>query len=161
MSQTLTYDPRVVMFGSLANSYGGFAGYARMFKLVLQDQLNWVMVAQDPTYTPDHNYSALLSEYVIAYLSMGFGTTTDLTQTFVTAGIGSYNQNGVMPYTVSSAAVRAIATAHCSIRAATGASAQIAALQAGSYASALASGGSSATCLSECKWSNNQCIAKW
>jgi hypothetical protein len=161
MSQTMTYDPRVVMFGSLTNSYGRFAGYARMFKLVQQDQLNWVMVAQDPTYTPDHNYSALLSEYVIAYLSMGFGTTTDLTQTFVAAGIGSYNQNGVMPYTVSSTAVRAIATAHCSIRAATGASAQLAALQAGNYASALASGGSSATCPSECKWSNNQCIAKW
>jgi hypothetical protein len=155
------YDPRVSMFDSFLTSYGSFAAYARTFALVQQDQLNWVMVAQDPTYTPDHNYSALLSEYVIAYLSMGFRTTTDLTQTFVNAGIGSYNQNGVMPYTVSSATVRAIATAHCSIRAAGGASTQLAALQAGNYASALASGGNSASCPSECKWSNNQCVAKW
>jgi hypothetical protein len=158
----LSYDPRVIMFGKFLTSYGGFAAYARTFALVQQDQLNWVMVAQDPTYTPDHNYSALLSEYVMAYLSMGFGTMTDLTPTFVSAWIGTYNQNGVMPYTVSSTAVRAIATAHCSIRAATGgASAQLAALQAGNYATALASGGSSATCPSECRWSNNQCIAKW
>ena len=156
-----TFDPRVIMFDKFWTSYGAFAAYARTFALVREDQLNWVNVAQDPTYTPDHNYSALLSEYVIAYLSMGFDSTTDLTQTFVTAGVGSYNQNGVTPYTVNATAVRAIATAHCSIHAATGASAQLAALQAGNYTSAQASGGSSATCPSECRWSNNQCIAKW
>ena len=160
-----SYDARVVMFGNFFGSYGGFTAFARMFKLVRQDQLVWTTVAQCPACTSDHYYSALLSEYVIAYLSMSFGTTTDLTQTFVQAGVGKYDQNGVMPYAVSSDAVKAIGNAHCSIRAAAGASvnisAQLAALQAGNYASAMAAGGSSATCPSECAWTRNRCVAKW
>lgn len=162
------YDPRVVMFGAFQTSYG-FAGYAQMFALVREDQLNWAQVSQDPNYTGDNNFSALLSEYVIAYLSLGFGTTTDLTQTFVNAGVGTYNQNGVQPYTVSSTAVKAIGDAHCSIRAAAGVnvnvSSQLAALRAGNYASAVAVGGISATCPSECtfvqKWNVQKCTAKW
>jgi hypothetical protein len=160
-----SYDPRVVMFGTFLNSYAGFAAYAKTFELVRQDQLNWVTVAQDPNYTPDHNYSALLSEYVIAYLSLGFGAKADLTQTFVNAGVGKYDQNGIAPYTVSSATVKAIGNAHCSIRAAAGGhvnvSAELAALRAGNYANATATGGSVATCPSECTWSQDQCVAKW
>jgi hypothetical protein len=108
----------------------------------------------------------LLSEYLIAYLSLAFGTTSDLTPVFVQAGVGTKDDK-IKPYKVSSAAVKDIANAHCSIRAAIvagrNASRQLMALQNGNYASAIAPGGTNASCPRECSWNENQssCVAKW
>lgn len=159
-----TYDSEVAMFDGFFNQYGGFPTLSKFFSLVQTDGLQWVPVAQDPNYTPDNNTSPLLSEYVIAYLSLAFGTRTDLTQTFVNAGIGT-KDTAITAYTISSAAVLAIGNAHCSIRAAAAAhvnvSLPLAALQKGNYQNAMATGGTRSSCPSECAWTSNACVAKW
>jgi hypothetical protein len=159
-----SYDSEVAMFDNLFSSYGGFAAFSKFFGLVTKDGLQWVPVSQDPTYTPDNNQSALLSEYVIAYLALSFGTTSDITPTFTNAGVGTKDTK-IQNYSVSPAAVKAIASAHCSIAAAAGANvnvaAQLSALQQGNYQNATAAGGTKTTCPSECAWSANQCVAKW
>jgi hypothetical protein len=160
------YDSEVAMFNDFYNQFGGFAAYSLFFSLVQQDKMQWKTVAKDPTWTPDNNESALLSEYLIGYLSLAFGTTSDLTPVFVQAGVGTKDDK-ISPYTVSSAAVKDIANAHCSIRAAVGAghsaSRQLIALQNGDYSTAIASGGTSGSCPHECSWNQNQnkCVAKW
>lgn len=176
--ESRNYDHVVIMFDNFQTTYG-FEGFAQMFQLAYGDQLKWPQVSQDSNYTADNNWSALLSEYVIAYLSLGFGTTTDLTQTFVQAGVGTHKGHGVQPYTVDPAAVKAIGDAHCLIRSAKAAgvnvSAQLAALQAGNFSQANVAGGTSATCPNECTWLQQydiqgpgpsrlvfeRCVAKW
>lgn len=158
------YDTEVGMFNNFFNQFGGFSAYSSFFNLVHNDGLQWVPVGQDPTYTPDNNHSPLLSEYVIAYLSLAFGTISDLTQTFAKAGVGTLDTK-ITSYTLSSAAVRSIANAHCSIRAAAAAhinvTVPLAALQKGNYQNAMATGGTSSSCPSECLWVSNQCVAPW
>jgi hypothetical protein len=158
------YDSEVAMFDAFFNQYGGFPTLSRFFHLVQNDGLQWVPVAQDPNYTPDNNTSPLLSEYVIAYLSLAFGTRSDLTQTFVTAGVGTLDTN-IAAYTISSPAVLAIANAHCSVRAAAAAHANVsvplAALQKGNYQSAMATGGTKTSCPAECSWTGDKCVARW
>jgi hypothetical protein len=169
-SQPNGYDPETGMYVGFFSQYGGFAAYSRFFQLVQNDGIKWPSVSGDTHYTGDNNWSAQLSEYVIAYLSMSFGTTSDLTPTFVNAGVGKLTATmsdgtKIMPYTVDSGAVKTIADAHCSIAAATrngrNVSSELSALQSGNYKNAVATGGNSSTCPSECSWSQNKCVAKW
>jgi hypothetical protein len=171
------YDAEVAMFINFWTQFctgspcSGFPAYSNAFKLVIEDGISWPNVAADSNYSGDNDYSAQLSEYVIAYLQMGFGTTTDLTQTFVNAGVGSAaNSQGCstcLPptYTVDPTAVLGVAAAHCSIQAAKGAgqpySQQLTNLQSGNWQDAIASGGTQATCPSECTWEASQCVPKW
>ncbi|MGA2890811.1 MAG: hypothetical protein ABSE51_22545 [Terracidiphilus sp.] len=158
------YDSEVAMFDNFFNQYGGFTAYSKFFQLVEEDKLSWPSVSQDSSDTGDNNYSTLLSEYVAAYLSMAFGTTSDLTSTFTGAGVGTLDTTEPS-YTMSSAAVLGVANAHCSIRSASGAgisvTSQLSQLQGGNYQNAVASGGEQSTCPSECSWNGSQCAAKW
>jgi hypothetical protein len=155
------YDPEVGMFDAFFDNFGGFDAFAGFFRLVEGDNIRWQTVSKDPTLSPDNNHSELLSEYVIAYLSLAFGTTSDLTPTFAAAGVGKLDTT-IPPYTLDSAVVKAIADAHCSIHAAgVAGDSQLKQLQAGNYQSAMASGGTSQSCPSECSWTQNKCVAKW
>jgi hypothetical protein len=174
------YDTEVAMFINLWTQFcqgspcSGFPPYSNAFKFVIEDGISWPNVSEDPNYTGDNDYGAQLTEYVIAYLQMGFATTTDQTQTFVNAGVGSsaaFTQgcSACVPptYTVDPAVVYEVAAAHCSIQAAKGAgvdvSTQLTDLQSGNYQNAIATGGTQATCPSECAWSasQTQCVPLW
>lgn len=175
------YDSEVAMFVNFYNQFGGFPAYSSFFRVVKGDALQWTTVSQCPPTTcpPDRNHGQLLSEYVIAYLSMAFGTTSDLTPVFTAAGVGTIDTSAkpstcptpttcdVAPYSVVSANVKSIANAHCSIsaaeRAGHSAASQLSALQNGNYPIAIASGGTSGSCPAECSWNQAQskCIAKW
>jgi len=167
------YDSEVGLFDTLYDAtntdtkYSGFTGFEDAFQLAEEDGLSWPNVSGDSSYTGDNDHSARLSEYVIAYLQLGFVAGSDLTQpVFTTDGVGTLDTQ-ITPYTVDPSAVRAVATAHCSIRAAAAAgqntSSQLAALQSGNYQNAIATGGSEITCPGECAWSalSSQCIAPW
>lgn len=160
-----SYDPEVVMFDALYTQFGGFNGYENAFKLIEGDGLSWTTVT--PGYPPDQNISPLLTEYVIAYLQLGFKTTTDLTQSvFVADGVGTEDTT-IAPYTVDPSVVLAVASAHCSIRSAAGVgvntTAALTALQRGNYSAAMVTGGTASTCPGECTWqpTTNQCVAPW
>jgi hypothetical protein len=171
------YDPEVAMFINFWTQFcqgspcSGFPADSNAFKFVIEDGISWPNVSEDTSYSGDNDYSAQLSEYVIAYLQMGFATTTDQTQTFVNAGVGSEaNSQGCttcLPptYTVDPAVVWDVAAAHCSIQAAKGAgvdvTTQLADLQSGNYQNAIATGGTEASCPSECAWSGPQCVPLW
>jgi hypothetical protein len=149
------------MFDKLFERFGGFDGFSRFFHLVEHDGIRWPVVGQDATFSGDDNHSEQLSEYVIAYLSLAFGTTSDLTPFFTESGVGTLD-NKIPPYKLNPAAVKAIANAHCSIHAAGPAGRpQLQRLQQGDYHHALASGGASESCPSECSWRNDRCVAKW
>jgi hypothetical protein len=174
------YDPETAMYTDFYNQYGGFDAYSRFFKLMQEDGIQWPSVSGDAQYTGDNDWSAQLSEYVIAYFSLAFGTTTDLTATFVNAGVGKLsatmmNKTTVVavikPYTVDPAVIRDIANAHCSIQAAlanhltgdalSAVRQSLQNLQHGNYTHAIATGGSSSSCPTECTWNQNKCVAKW
>ena len=148
-------DREVAMFNTFFTTYGGFPAIAKLFKLLQEDGMNGSSIAPNP--------SPLLTEYVIAYLQLAFGTTTDLTPTFVKDGVGTLDTT-IPAYTVDPTVVLAVANAHCAIKAG-GANAALAlqALQHGNYQSAIATGGTQAACPAECLWSvpKNQCSAKW
>jgi hypothetical protein len=155
------YDTEVGMFEKMYTQYGGYSAFTNAFNLVQQDGINWDTV--DNHVIP----SEILTEYVIAYLQLGIRTTTDLTQSlFLANGVGSLD-TGIGPYPVSASAVRSIATAHCSIRAAAGAgrdvSVPLSALRTGNYQNAVASGGTQAACPAECAWTTTlqRCIARF
>lgn len=153
-----SYNGEVVMFNTFFAKYGGFPAFRKVFALIRGDGIHWKNVAPNP--------SALLTEYVIAYLQLGFRTTSDLTQSsFVAAGVGTNQWDKTDPsYTVDPSVVLAIANAHCSIKAAgRSASAALRALQSGKYQNALAIGGTQTACPSECIWDapRNRCTAPW
>jgi len=155
------FDPEVGLFETLYDQYGGYAAFTNAFALVQQDGINWDTV--DSHVLP----SEILTEYVIAYLQLGIRTTTNLTDSlFVANGVGSLD-TGIGPYPVDASNVAAIATAHCSIRAAAGAgrdvSAQLDALRTGDYQDAVATGGTEAACPAECAWTTtwSRCIARF
>lgn len=101
------YDSEVAMFDSFYDRFGGFDAYSRAFSIIQGDDLEWSQVAPNP--------SPLLSEYVIAYLQLGFKTKTDLTKSdFVAAGVGTKDTT-IPAYTVSPNNVKSIGDAHCSI----------------------------------------------
>jgi hypothetical protein len=166
------HDNEVVLFNNIFNNQVfnnpnivGFTGYANMVNLAInQDGLQWPSVSQDKNFTGDDNFSENLAEYVIAYLHLGFQSTTNQTAAFTSAGVGTLDTS-IPPYSVNPANVQAIASAHCSIRAAANAgvnvSAQLAALQAGNFQNATATGGTQASCPSECTFTANKCVAKF
>ena len=162
---TRKYDREVAMFLDLFDRFGGFASYARAFEYAIgEDRLQWTSVSQVTSFNGDDNHSENLSEYVIAYLQLGFGTDQDLTPMFRTAGVGTMDKK-IAPYEIDSTKIREIATAHCSIRAAANAglnvNRQLRALQAGNFRSAIAHGGSSSSCPIECTFRDNSCVAKF
>jgi len=162
---TRKYDREVAMFLDLFDRFGGFASYARAFEYAIgEDRLQWTSVSQVTSFNGDDNHSENLSEYVIAYLQLGFGTDQDLTPMFRTAGVGTMDKK-IAPYEIDSTKIREIATAHCSIRAAANAglnvNRQLRALQAGNFRSAIAQGGSSSSCPIECTFRDNSCVAKF
>jgi len=154
-------DLEVQMFLKFFDTFGGFPAYNRAFALVRGDGLKW------DTVSPG-NPSSLRTEYVIAYLQLGFRTASDLTQSsFVAAGVGGPTQQDA-PYPVSAANVGDIADAHCSIAAAkaqgANVSSQLNNLRHGSFKNAKHASGTCGTwCPGECgcKSSANQCVAKW
>jgi hypothetical protein len=143
------------MFDNFFDRFGGFPAYARVFDFVQKDGLSWPQVAPNP--------SPLLTEYVIAYLSVGFATRQDLTPTFVNAGVGTKDTQ-IPSYFVDAAAVGDIADAHCSIAAATvSTTAARAALARGDYRNAKVPAACGAKCPSTCACDSvlNQCVAPW
>jgi hypothetical protein len=156
-----SFDRQVLMFDNLFDRFGGFGGFSRFFRLVQEDGIRWPVVGRDPTYSGDDNHSEQLSEYVIAYLSLAFGTEMDLTPIFAESGVGTDDKK-IPPYKLHPGAVKAVANAHCSIHAASAAGRiQLQRLQQGDYQHALASGGTRQSCPTECNWINNRCVAKW
>ena len=165
VNPTGEYDSQVVMFLDLFDRFGGFKGYARAFQYAFgEDRLHWPSVSHVTSSNGDDNHSENLSEYVIAYLHLGFGADQDLTPTFRAAGVGIMDKK-IAPYEIDSTRIRAIADAHCSIRAATNAglnvNKQLRALQSGNFISATARGGSSSSCPAECTFLDNSCVAKF
>lgn len=159
VSYSPNYDSEVSMFDSLFDSYGGFPAFANVFRLIQEDGVKWPEVASDP--------SALLSEYVIAYLQLGLRVPQDLTASLFTAqGIGTKDTQ-TPPYSVDPNIVRAVADTHCSLRAASSAGfdtrTAFAALRSGKYQDARVSPAAQTTCPSECIWSvpRNTCVAPW
>jgi len=160
-----SYDPQVALYLKLFRDFGGFKGFSNSFHYAIgEDHLQWPSVSQVRTFTGDDNHSELLTEYVIAYLHLGFGTDKDLTPLFRAAGVGELDKK-IPPYTIDSAKVKAIADAHCSIRAAANAGEkvkkQLHELQEGNFAQAMGHGGTSASCPSECTFTADRCQAKF
>jgi hypothetical protein len=107
---TPDFDSEVGMFDTLFDQHNGFNGFANVFQLVQTDGISWSAIGTNP--------SPLHSEYVIAFLQLGLGITSDQTQSlFVANGVGT-KDTSVPSYTVDSNHIRAIGTAHCSIAAA-------------------------------------------
>jgi hypothetical protein len=163
-NRTGEYDSEVVMFVNFLNKYG-FKAYADTFRYAIgQDGLQWPRVSKDPNFTGDDNHSKNLSEYVIAYLHLGFGVDTNLTSIFRDAGVGTKDAK-IRAYELDSNNVKAIADAHCSIRAAATAGVnvkhELSDLQKGNFQKAIANGGTSESCPSECAFSENKCVAKF
>ena len=159
------YDSEVSMFIDFFNRYGGFRGYADSFRYAIgEDRLKWPVVSKNPHFTGDNNYSKNLSEYLIAYLSLGFGVDKDLTSVFRNAGVGTLDKR-IPGYEIEAANVKAIANAHCSIRAAANAGLhmdrELGELQLGNFKDAVAHGGTRASCPIECTFSENKCKARF
>jgi hypothetical protein len=183
------YDEQVVLFGetlfNLPNF--GFEGYSRSFALIQADQMSWNKLRDPPNYQEQTQFgsgnpSGLLSEYIIAYLSLGAGS--DQTQPFLDTGVGQQPSNWIDPpwqaYAPSSQAVGDIADAHCSLAAASAAIANAAdatasdaltaareAFWKGDYVNATAVipnyPGVCGDCPSECgcKSDTDRCVAPW
>ncbi len=154
-------DPEVLMFLAFFSRFGGFPTYNRVFSLVRGDGVQW------DTVSPA-NPSALRTEYVIAYLQLGFRTTADLTQSdFVTSGVSRATPQDAA-YTISATNVGDIADAHCSIASArnggTSVNAFLDKLRHGDFHGArVASAPCGSTCPAECgcNTQTNQCVAPW
>jgi len=154
-------DSEVQMFLRFFDLFGGFLAYNRAFALVRGDGLQW------DTVSPA-NPSALRTEYVIAYLQLGFRTTSDLTQSqFVASGVSRATDQDPA-YSISATRVGDIADAHCSIASAKNAGRNVNsflnALRHGNVAGARVSGAQcGATCPTECGCDStaNQCVAPW
>jgi len=159
------YDPQVVMFLGFFEHFGGFAGYKKAFQYAFdEDRLRWPSVSNDRSFTGDDNHSENLSEYIVAYLELGFGTSHDMTSVFRDAGVGTFDKK-IPPYKLVKGNIKAIADAHCSIQAATNAGIEVKedlrSLQLGDFKDALARGGTRESCPAECTFRNTQCEAKF
>jgi hypothetical protein len=108
----------------------------------------------------------LRSEYVIAYLQLGFRTATDLTRSdFVAAGV-SHATSQDAAYVVSATNVGDIADAHFSIAAArasgTNVTSALQKLRAGNFRGAKIANAPCGTCPGECACSPAAaCVAPW
>jgi hypothetical protein len=152
-------DPEVLMFLSFFDRFGGFPAYNRVFSLVRADGVHWDSLGVS-------NPSPLRSEYVMAYLQLGFRTATDLTQSdFVASGV-SHATSQDAAYVVSAANVGDIADAHCSIASArasgTNVTSALQKLRSGDFRGAKVANAPCGTCPSECACSpTNTCVAPW
>ena len=179
-------DSRVQMFDNmfiLPNMGDGYDGFSRIFSYVQKDNVSWDAVATNGA-NPDERRS----EYVAAYLSLGTGQS--VLPIMQNPGAG-YNSGKSWPvcagkwdgvsgdpgdpsaspattaYTCSESNIDAIATAHCSIAAATAAgtdeTADLKAFRAGNFGGVTAQGKCGAGCPSECgcKTSSDLCVAPW
>jgi MYXO-CTERM domain-containing protein len=123
---TDNYDPQVELFGeTIFNLPGyGFEGYRRAFSYIQADEMKWNKLRDPPDYAMQTTFgsgnpSKLLSEYVIAYLSLG--GRTDLTDLFGPTGVGGKPPSWTetwQAYTPDADSVGDIADAHCSLAAA-------------------------------------------
>jgi len=159
------YDSQVVMFIDFFNRYGGFDGYAKSFRYAFnQDRLRLPVVSKFAEYNGDNNHSENLTEYVMAYLFLGFGVDHDLTPVFRKAGVGTLDKK-IAPYSIEPENIKAIADAHCSIHAAVAAgikvNRQIRELQDGNFKHAIANGGTAQSCPTECVFTENTCRARF
>jgi hypothetical protein len=159
------YDSEVAMFVDFFNQYGGFKAYADTFNFAIhQDGLKWTSVSKVRDFNGDNNYGKNLSEYIIAYLHLGFGASSNLTSIFREAGVGTKDTK-IPAYEIDPDHVKAIADAHCSIRAAAAAGLnvkhELSELQKGNFERAMARGGTSASCPSECTFRAAKCAAKF
>jgi hypothetical protein len=156
VSTSSEYDSEVKMFNDFADQYGGICGLRNAFKFVQGDGITWSGVSANP--------SPLLTNYVIAYTSLGFGTKSDLTATFTAAGVGTKDTT-ITAYTPDAQAVGDIADAHCAIAAAPAASqpAALVALRKGDYKTAKVTAPCGPKCPAECGCDSvaNQCVAAW
>ena len=155
------FDSEVKMFDDFFAQRGGFPAYARAFAAIQRDGLRWGELRPAGGGAP--NPSPLLTEYVIAYLALGFRTDQDPTATFVAAGVGTKDTQ-IPPYSVDPVAVGDIADAHCGIAAADGdTSAALAALRRGDFQNARVAGACGERCPGECGCDSaaNQCVARW
>jgi hypothetical protein len=159
------YDSEVVMFLDFFKHYGGFDAYARSFRYAFnQDRLQLPVVSKFADYTGDNNHSENLTEYVMAYLFLGFGVDHDLTPVFREAGVGTLDKK-IPPYSIQPENIKLIADAHCSIHAAISAglkvNKQIKELQDGNFEHAIAHGGTAQSCPAECTFTENSCRARF
>jgi len=168
------YDAQVVMFNELFAAHG-FAGLRRTFDLIQKDGLKWFDLRDPPMYREQTEFisgnpSAMLANYVTAYLSLGAGE--DVTARLLAADVGTRPPNWDHEWQdarPSSAAMTAIANAHCSIAAAAAAGTNVAAARAalkkGDHVRAqLAPTSDCATqCPSHCACTKdtNACVAPW
>ena len=152
-------DTEVLMFLSFFDRFGGFPAYNRVFSLVRADGIQWDSMGVA-------NPSPLRSEYVMAYLQLGFRTATDLTQSdFVASGVSRATSQDAA-YVVSAANVGDIADAHCSIASArasgTNVTSALQKLRAGDFRGARVANAPCGTCPAECGCStSNACVAPW
>ena len=148
------FDTEVKLFDDFFTQFGGFPAYARVFKLIQSDGIKWTGVAKNP--------SPLLSAYVIAYVSLGFGSKEDLTATFTAAGVGRKDP-ATPAYTVDAQVVGDIADAHCAVAAAADPTAARAALRKGDYKTAKVKAACGGKCPAECGCDQaaDQCVALW
>ena len=166
------YDAQVVMFNDLFDAHG-FAGLRKAFQLIQGDGLKWFDLKDPPAYQDQTEFvsgnpSALLSNFVTAYLSLGAGE--DVTASFLAAQVGQRPPNwegNWVDTSPDSQTVTAIANAHCSIAAAAAAGTAVtdarSALRKGDYASAqvAATANCAADCPGECACKENACVAPW
>jgi hypothetical protein len=159
------YDTQVGMFDNFFNRYGGYTPYVNTFTMAQADAMRWDALGANP--------SPLRTHYVIAYLQLGFASTTptfntDLTRSdFIAAGVGSKDTQ-VPDYTsqISPATVKAIADARCAITGARAAgvnvSSALTSFRAGNYAAVtVASSCTDGARLDGCICSGSKWTAPW
>lgn len=154
-----SYDRQVVMFDNLFDQFGGFDGLSRFFRLVEEDGIRWPVVGHDATFSGD-NHSEQLSEYVIAYLSLGFETKKDLTPVLSNAGSERMTRRFRPISSTLPPSKRSPTRTARSMRRRRRAS-YLRKLQPGDYQHALASGGTIRSRPNECAWAKDRCVAKW
>lgn len=155
-------DPRVPMFDEIsALPNMGYEGWSRVFGFIQADKMSW-----DGLGVP--NPDKLRTEYVIAYVSLGAGKSVlPIMQAANVANGTPDGFPGDAVYTGSQETIDAIATAHCSIWAASAQGVDVTAdrkaLKSGDFANVVAKGQCGAGCPAECgcKQSANLCVAPW
>jgi hypothetical protein len=159
------YDTQVGMFDKFFANYGGYTPYVNTFTMVQADAMRWDALGANP--------SPLRTHYVIAYLQLGFASTTptfntDLTRSeFIASGVGAKDTQ-VPDYTslISPAAVKAIADARCAItgarQAGVNVSSALTSFRAGNYQAVTASSScTDGARLDGCVCAGSKWVAPW
>lgn len=119
-------DPEVVMFNNFMNNYGQWGFVQRLVQYMRGDGMQWTNLRDPPNYNTQTTFvsgnpSALLADYVTAYLSLS--AAQDVTAQVSAAGVGQQppswpSGTPFTPYTVDGTQVGLIADAHCAVNAA-------------------------------------------